>query len=239
MNILYRVIVDELNVRKGAGTKYPIVTTVKKGDVYTIIQKRGSWGKLKSGIGWINISSRYCEQVVNKPVESTSKYIHDFGNCVITNYYTNDELGSGANGCTGKPLTPNRSCASHNLPVGTKIYIEALKGVVNDDGIFIVEDTGGYCFDFDIFVSKDKSSKVGKKSLNVKVLEWGTGKMTASYTHIIEYYLKLQAQDGFNRIARYHDAWEMYKSMGGKLINFFKFNEEDKNIKNKEWYSKL
>lgn len=24
-----------------------------------------------------------------------------------------------------------------------------------------------------------------------------------------------------------------------KLINFFKFNEEDKNIKNKEWYSKL
>ena len=73
MNILYRVIVDELNVRKGAGTKYPIVTTVKKGDVYTIIQKRGSWGKLKSGIGWINISSRYCEQVVNKPVESTSK----------------------------------------------------------------------------------------------------------------------------------------------------------------------
>lgn len=63
--------------------------------------------------------------------------------------------------------------------------------------------------------------------------------MTVSYTHIIEYYLKLQAQDGFNRIARYHDAWEMYKSMGGKLINFFKFNEEDKNIKNKEWYSKL
>lgn len=46
-----------LNVRKGAGTTYGIATTVKYGEVYTIVgeKKVGSqtWGKLKSGAGWI------------------------------------------------------------------------------------------------------------------------------------------------------------------------------------------
>lgn len=174
-------------------------------------------------------------------VESpTSKsFVHDFGNCVITNYYANDELGSTSTGCTGKTLTPNRSCASHNLPCGTKVYIEELKGIVNDDGIFIVEDTGGHGFDFDIFVSKNKSSLVGKKSMNVKVISWGNDKLTSSYTYIIEYYLKLDAKDGKGRIKRYHDAWSLYNSMGGKLINFFKFNNEDQSIKNKSWYNSI
>ena len=169
----------------------------------------------------------------------TNKYVHDFGKCVITNYYEDDELGSTATGCTGKPLTPNKSCASHNLPCGTKIYIEELKGVVNDDGIFVVEDTGGHCFDFDLFVSKDKSSKVGKQSMNVKVISWGNDKMTTSYTHVIEYYINLDKKDGNNIIQRYHEAWNMYKEMGGKLINFHKFNDEDKDIMNKAWYNSL
>lgn len=58
----YTVKVDAnvLNVRKGAGTNYPIVTTVKKGQVYTIVaESDGSgakkWGKLKSGVGWISL----------------------------------------------------------------------------------------------------------------------------------------------------------------------------------------
>jgi hypothetical protein len=46
-----------LNVRKGAGTSYAVVTTIKYGEVYTITaeKKVGSqtWGKLKSGAGWI------------------------------------------------------------------------------------------------------------------------------------------------------------------------------------------
>ena len=82
-----------------------------------------------------------------KKVVKGTDYVLDLGNCVITQYYTAD--GSVSKGCTGKELTPNRSCASHNIPVGTKIYIEDLKGVINDDGIFIVEDTGGHGFDFD------------------------------------------------------------------------------------------
>ena len=60
---VYKVNVDELNVRQGPGTSYPITTVVHKGEAYTIVSMSGSWGKLKSGAGWINCSSRYCTKV--------------------------------------------------------------------------------------------------------------------------------------------------------------------------------
>jgi len=50
---------DELNVRKGAGTNYPVVTTVHRGEIYTIIDEKMNgktrWGKLKSGAGYISL----------------------------------------------------------------------------------------------------------------------------------------------------------------------------------------
>ena len=56
-----------LNVRKGAGVNNPIVTTIKYGEVYTVVEevKVGSatWGKLKSGAGYINIGSNYVTKV--------------------------------------------------------------------------------------------------------------------------------------------------------------------------------
>lgn len=48
-----RIIVDDLNVRSGPGTEYPIVQEVHKGSAYTIVEQSGNWGKLKSGVGWI------------------------------------------------------------------------------------------------------------------------------------------------------------------------------------------
>ena len=53
---LVKVNTAVLNVRKGPGTNYKIVTTVKKGDVYTIVGESDGWGKLKSGAGWIKLS---------------------------------------------------------------------------------------------------------------------------------------------------------------------------------------
>ena len=47
---------DSLNIRSGAGTSYSIVGTVKKGEVYTIVQTSGDWGLLKSKVGWINLN---------------------------------------------------------------------------------------------------------------------------------------------------------------------------------------
>jgi len=42
-----------LNIRSGAGTSFKKVGTVKKGEVYTIVEENNGWGKLKSGAGWI------------------------------------------------------------------------------------------------------------------------------------------------------------------------------------------
>lgn len=51
-----RITADVLNVRTGAGTNYPISTKVKKGGVYTIVETKNGWGRLKSGAGWISLS---------------------------------------------------------------------------------------------------------------------------------------------------------------------------------------
>lgn len=61
---LVRITADELNVRAGAGTNYKINTTVKKGEVFTIVEESKGWGRLKSGAGWISLN--YTERVGQK-----------------------------------------------------------------------------------------------------------------------------------------------------------------------------
>lgn len=57
----YKVNVAELNIRKGPGTNYGTNGSIKDKGVYTITEiKNGSWGKLKSGAGWINVDKAYC-----------------------------------------------------------------------------------------------------------------------------------------------------------------------------------
>lgn len=60
-----RITADVLNVRKGPGVNYDIATRVKENEVYTIVgeSKNGSttWGKLKSGAGYISLG--YTERV--------------------------------------------------------------------------------------------------------------------------------------------------------------------------------
>ena len=50
-----KITADVLNVRAGAGTSYKINTTVKQGEVYTIVSEKNGWGELKSGAGWISL----------------------------------------------------------------------------------------------------------------------------------------------------------------------------------------
>ena len=140
MSYLVRIKVASLNIRQKASFTSKIVGTVKKGGVYTIVNECNGLGKLKSGVGWISLGTTYVERISNNTV-STPNYVYDLGKCVITNYYANDELGSGSKGALGTKLVPNYSCASHNLPYGTKVYIAGLKGKVNSDGIFEVHDT--------------------------------------------------------------------------------------------------
>lgn len=53
---MVKINTNSLNIRKGPGTSYSVVGTVKKNEVYTIVETRGKWGKLKSGAGWIHLN---------------------------------------------------------------------------------------------------------------------------------------------------------------------------------------
>ena len=44
---------DVVNVRAGAGIKFKATTQVKQHQLYTIIDEKDGWGKLKNGSGWI------------------------------------------------------------------------------------------------------------------------------------------------------------------------------------------
>ena len=62
-NFLIKVRVP-LNVRKGPGVEYDIVTVINDDYKYTIVETArandgGIWGRLKSGAGWINISDKF------------------------------------------------------------------------------------------------------------------------------------------------------------------------------------
>ena len=56
-----RVSIDDLNIRTGPGTQYPVTGRYTGKGVFTIIETRGTWGRLKSGAGWISLN--YAETI--------------------------------------------------------------------------------------------------------------------------------------------------------------------------------
>lgn len=50
-----RVTASVLNIRSKADATSTRVGSIKKGEVYTIVKTSGSWGYLKSGVGWIHL----------------------------------------------------------------------------------------------------------------------------------------------------------------------------------------
>ena len=59
---LVKVICDELNIRQKADFNSKVVGTVKRGEVYTIIDEENGLGKLKSGAGYISLNSKYVKR---------------------------------------------------------------------------------------------------------------------------------------------------------------------------------
>ena len=61
-SVLVEIICDELNIRQQADFNSKVVGTVKKGEVFTIVEMSNGLGKLKSGAGWISIGSAYVKR---------------------------------------------------------------------------------------------------------------------------------------------------------------------------------
>lgn len=58
-SFLVEIICDELNIRQQADFNSKVVGTVKKGEVFTIIEEKNGLGKLKSGAGYISMNQKY------------------------------------------------------------------------------------------------------------------------------------------------------------------------------------
>lgn len=59
---LVMIICDELNIRQKADFNSKVVGTVKRGEVYTIINEENGLGKLKSGVGYISMNEKYIKK---------------------------------------------------------------------------------------------------------------------------------------------------------------------------------
>ena len=56
---LVEIICDTLNIRQQADFNSKVVGTVKKGQVFTIVEEKNGLGKLKSGVGYISMNTKY------------------------------------------------------------------------------------------------------------------------------------------------------------------------------------
>lgn len=71
VDYLVQITADELNVREEPNTNSKINTTVKKGEVFTIVEECKGWGKLKSGAGWISLNYTKPYKATTKPKKKT------------------------------------------------------------------------------------------------------------------------------------------------------------------------
>lgn len=94
-NYTVKVTADVLNVREGAGTGFKVNTTVKNGEVYTVIEESDGWGKLKSGVGWISLV--YTSKIGNIAPENSKRLnIGSKIKLIGSNYATGERIPSWA-----------------------------------------------------------------------------------------------------------------------------------------------
>lgn len=56
-----KVTTSALNIRSGPGMNNKVVGIIRDRGVYTIVDEKSGWGKLKSGAGWISL--KYCKKI--------------------------------------------------------------------------------------------------------------------------------------------------------------------------------
>ena len=61
-SVLVEIVCDELNIRQQANFNSKVVGTVKRGEVFTIVEEKNGLGKLKSGVGYISMNTKYVKR---------------------------------------------------------------------------------------------------------------------------------------------------------------------------------
>ncbi len=61
-SFLVEIICDSLNIRQSDSFDSKVVGTIKKGQVFTIVEVSNGLGRLKSGAGWISLNPKYVKR---------------------------------------------------------------------------------------------------------------------------------------------------------------------------------
>jgi murein DD-endopeptidase MepM/ murein hydrolase activator NlpD len=161
-------------------------------------------------------------------------YVCILERCVCTNYckYGDSTNGGGPfnvwnkGGSSGMGVVDGCTVAAHNMPYGTKLYIPAIKQhCKSSDGTWIVTDTGGPGFDFDVFTNykvTDGSIKAWD-GLTGKayVVSWGNGKGIAP---------SFKTSDKKTG-GKWASNLRAYRKLGGCTINLTKWRKDDIDFK--------
>jgi N-acetylmuramoyl-L-alanine amidase len=54
---------EGLNIRQEPNASSKIMGQVYEGQAFTIVEEKNGWGKLKSGLGWISLNSKYVKRI--------------------------------------------------------------------------------------------------------------------------------------------------------------------------------
>ena len=58
-------LLENLNIRRTPNGTISQINGARKGFIYTIVETQGSWGRLKSGAGWISVSEKYVAKLAD------------------------------------------------------------------------------------------------------------------------------------------------------------------------------
>lgn len=99
-----KVLISDLNIRKGAGMNNAATGKYTGKGVFTITEVKDGWGKLKSGAGWIYLKNpNYCAIIHSKTPTGTAAWTPKVGDDVVyngTKHYTSANATTAKN-CKG------------------------------------------------------------------------------------------------------------------------------------------
>jgi len=170
---LYKVNV-ELNIRKGPGVQFDIVGCIKDNGIYTITEiQNNSWGRLKSGAGWINVDKAYCSMSSST---KSYKYTTDYKTTANVNIRSTPEIKDGN--------------VIDTIPKGTKVKCDTEQVNISWRPTEYNGQVGFVSVDY-LIKDEQKSLTVGQK-VHIKsgCNVYGTNKQFASFVYNSDLYIR-------------------------------------------------
>ncbi len=113
---------NNVNLRKGPGTSYAVISSLNKGDVLTIIQLSGNWYKVKTSgttVGWVSNLYISLDKTINQSVNQVKSNPGDKAKGDTLDKSINGQINPPDNKPTEKDQKDNQTDQSEGGPVNS------------------------------------------------------------------------------------------------------------------------